>query len=63
MANTFLYANNVYIGISQAEKDLSEKAVAIQTKANNCNCNLILPIDVVCSNSINDINNNINNRC
>jgi len=52
MANTFLSANNINVGISIVEKDLLKNAIAIQTKAKNYNCKLILPVDVVCSDNI-----------
>ena len=35
MANTFLYANKVNIGISFVEKDLLKNAIEIKTKAKN----------------------------
>jgi len=54
MANTFLYANKVNIGISFVEKDLLKNARAIQTKAINYKCKLILPIDAVCSKKLTD---------
>tara|TARA_Y100000590_G_scaffold450191_1_gene589463 strand:- start:519 stop:1718 length:1200 start_codon:yes stop_codon:yes gene_type:complete len=57
MANTFLYANKINVGISLVEKDYSENAKSIQIKAKNSNCKLILPIDVVCSNNHQDIKN------
>jgi len=49
MANTFLCANEINIGISFVEKDLLNYARSIQIKASNYNCKLILPIDAVCS--------------
>jgi len=49
MANTFLYANKVNTGISFVEKDLLKKARAIQNKAINYKCKLILPVDAICS--------------
>ena len=54
MANTFLYANKVNIGMSFVEKDLLKNARAIQTKASNYKCKLILPVDAVCSKKITD---------
>ena len=60
MANTFLYANKVDIGISFVEKDLLKNARAIQTKASKYKCKLILPVDAVCSKKLTD---NINIRC
>ena len=60
MANTFLYANKVDIGISFVEKDLLKNVRAIQTKASKYKCKLILPVDAVCSKKLTD---NINIRC
>ena len=60
MANTFLYANKVNTGISFVEKNLLTNARAIQTKATNYKCKLILPIDAVCSKKLTD---KINIRC
>jgi len=57
MANTFLYANEINIGLSLVEKDLAKIAKLILEKAKNYNCKIILPIDVVCSNSMNDKSN------
>ena len=54
MANTFLYAQNINVGQSLCEKDLSSIAISILKKAKNCNCEIILPVDVICANSIND---------
>ena len=54
MANTFLLSNNHNVGKSIVEEDLINEAKKIQLKAKNYNCKLILPIDVVCSNSIKD---------
>jgi len=60
MANTFLYANKVNIGVSFVEKKLLNNARAIQAKASEYQCKLILPVDVVCSKKITD---KINIRC
>ena len=60
MANTFLYANKVNIGISFVEKNLLKNVRAIQTKARNYKCKLILPVDAVCSKKLTD---KINIRC
>ena len=57
MANTFLYSNNISIGISLVEKNLSEDAKKIQVKAKNYNCKLVLPVDAVCSNNTKDKDN------
>ena len=54
MANTFLYAQKINVGQSLYEKDLSSVALSILKKAKNCNCEIILPVDVICANSIND---------
>ena len=54
MANTFLYANKVNTGISFVEKDLLKNARAIQAKASNYKCKLILPVDAVCSKKLTD---------
>ena len=54
MANTFLYAQNINVGQSMCEKDLSLVALAILKKAKNYKCEIILPVDVMCANSIND---------
>ena len=54
MANTFLLAKGFNVGKSLVEKELIETANKILKKATNYNCNIILPIDVVCSNDLND---------
>ena len=54
MANTFLLAKGFNVGKSLVEKELIEIANKILRKAINYNCNIILPIDVVCSNDLND---------
>ena len=54
MANTFLLSNNYKIGKSLAEKELINIASNIQTKAKKLNCNIILPVDVVCAENINE---------
>jgi len=56
MANTFLLANNIDVGKSLVEKDLVEEAKNIQIKANQYNCTIVLPTDVVCGKSIEDKN-------
>ena len=48
MANTFLLANNYPVGKSLVEKNLIQEANNIQLKANELNCELILPIDILC---------------
>jgi len=54
MANTFLNAQNVDIGNSLCEKDLSNTALSIMEKADNFNCKIILPIDAACANNLKD---------
>jgi len=54
MANTFLYANKIDIGKSLYEKNLSKVALSILEKANKFNCEIILPIDVVCADHLTD---------
>ena len=56
MANTFLYSKNIKIGKSLYEKDLSSIVNSILTKARLKKCKIILPVDVVCSQSIQEIN-------
>ena len=57
MANTFLFALNNNIGQSLVEKDLAQVALSVLQKAKDSNCEIILPIDVICANSIRDITN------
>ncbi|RED48139.1 phosphoglycerate kinase [Aestuariispira insulae] len=47
MANTFLHALGTDIGASLCEKDLAETAREIMAKADQANCEVILPSDVV----------------
>ena len=54
MANTFLLANNIGIGKSLVEEDLIKEAKKIQISAKKLNCNIILPIDVVCGKNIDE---------
>ena len=54
MANTFLHANNINIGNSLCEKNLTKNALLIIDKAKKCNCKIIIPLDVVCADNIND---------
>ena len=56
MANTFLLANNYNLGKSLVEKNLIQEANNINLKAKKLNCELILPIDVVCGKNIHDTN-------
>ena len=60
MANTFLHAQHINVGQSLCEKDLSLVALTILKKAQNYKCEIILPVDVMCANSINDVSR-INN--
>ena len=57
MANTFLFALKNNIGQSLVEKDLAQVALSVLQKAKDSNCEIILPIDVMCANSIRDITN------
>jgi phosphoglycerate kinase len=52
MANTFLYAKGVDIGKSLCEKDLKSEALKIIENASKHNCEIVLPIDAACSDSI-----------
>ena len=52
MANTFLHALNFNIGNSMYEKNLSSIALSIIEKAKINNCEVILPVDVVCAETI-----------
>ena len=61
MANTFLLANNMYIGNSLAEENLISEAINIQTEASKLNCKIILPSDVVCGKNIKDKNHFLKN--
>ncbi|MTI09593.1 phosphoglycerate kinase [Curvivirga aplysinae] len=45
MANTFLYAMGTDIGASLCEKDLKDTALEILGKANEANCEILLPVD------------------
>ncbi|MDB4860121.1 phosphoglycerate kinase [Alphaproteobacteria bacterium] len=56
MANTFLLANNYLVGKSLVEKNLIQEANNIQLKAEKFNCELLLPVDVVCGKNIHDTN-------
>ena len=57
MANTFLFALKNNIGQSLVEKDLAQVALSVLQKAKDSNCEIILPIDVMCANSTRDITN------
>ena len=56
MANTFLLANMHNVGSSLVEEGLVEEAKKIKSKAKKLNCELILPIDVLCGKNIHDKN-------
>ena len=47
MANTFLHARGIGIGKSLAERDMAEKARAIEQEARQQGCELLLPEDAV----------------
>lgn len=47
MANTFLAAHGFEIGKSLAERDLTDTALEIETKAQASGCRIVLPSDVV----------------
>ncbi len=47
MANTFLHAKGINVGKSLCEKNLADTANKIMAKAENSNCRIILPEDVV----------------
>ena len=56
MANTFLLANNYNIGKSLVERELIQEANNVQLKAKNLNCEVLLPVDVLCGKNIHDTN-------
>ncbi|MGF1462254.1 MAG: phosphoglycerate kinase [Maricaulaceae bacterium] len=49
MANTFLFAQGHDLGLSLCEKDLAETARAVMAGAAQAGCTLILPTDLVCT--------------
>jgi phosphoglycerate kinase len=57
MANTFLLAQGFNMGKSFVEKHLIVDAKRILEKSNNYKLNLILPVDLVCSNGVEDVTN------
>ena len=57
MANTFLKIEKIDIGKSLYEKDFLKVAHNILKKAKNVNCKIILPIDVICSNTLSNKSN------
>ena len=56
MANTFLLAKGLDVGKSLVEKNFISLANEMISKCKNYKCNLILPTDVVCANSLKDKN-------
>ena len=54
MANNFLLAKGLRVGRSIVEKDHIKTVNNILLKAKNHDCNIYLPVDVVCSNNIKD---------
>lgn len=52
MANTFLYANGVNTGKSLKEEELKNDAIELLNEAKKCNCEVILPIDVVVAKNV-----------
>ena len=57
MANTFLLAQGYDVGKSLVEKYLINDAIDILNKSKKFKTKIILPIDLVCSNEINDSKN------
>ena len=49
MANTFLAAKGIDVGISLAEHDMADTARDIMGKAEEAACEILLPVDVVCA--------------
>ena len=49
MANTFLFAQGHDVGASLCEKEMAETAREILTEAKARNCEILLPIDLVCA--------------
>ena len=47
MANTFLFAKGVAVGLSLCEKDMADTARAIMATAHESNCEIVLPVDGV----------------
>ena len=62
MANTFLLAQDYNVGKSLVEKNMCIYAKEIIRKAKKNNCTIILPVDVVCSKSLNDLSNIKHNK-
>ena len=57
MANTFLSAQGVNVGKSLCEKKLLKNAIDIIEISKKYNCQIILPVDVVCADSLTDDKN------
>ena len=57
MANTFLFAQGFNMGKSLIEKDLIVEAKQILEKSKYFKTNIVLPVDLDCSNSLKDISN------
>ena len=57
MANTFLLAKGFNMGKSLVEENLLLDANRILEKSKNFETDVVLPVDLVCSNSIDDTNN------
>ena len=49
MANTFLAAKGIDVGMSLAEHDMTDTAREIMAKAEEAACDILLPSDVVCA--------------
>lgn len=49
MANTFLAAKGINVGLSLAEHDMADTAREIMEKAEEAACEILLPVDVVCA--------------
>ena len=47
MANTFLFAQGIYVGASLCETDLVDDARAILARAEEAGCEIVLPVDAV----------------
>ena len=57
MANTFLLSKGYSLGKSLVEDSLTDIAISIINKAKDYKCNIILPVDVMCSKNLNDPKN------
>jgi len=57
MANTFLFAKGIDVGISLFEKNSIKIALSIMKKAEKIGCKIILPKDVVCAENLYDTKN------